>query len=509
MMNIKFKNKICQVLALVTFLGFSYSCSDKFYTEPAGSQITPDQHFKSWIDLETAILGASVPLQKALPNLIVVDGLRSDLMDAGGGANMYLRDLYNQEISSDNPYLDGSPYYQVIIQVNEILNNIDRVGAREPNFDSFTKFSYIGNLIAFRSWAYLELVRLYNKAALISDNLPKMPADKNQVFLSKDVMLDTLINQLKPYIYSLSSDRSELNLSSYLPDTKAVLGEIYLEKNMYDSAVVYLKRACESYGNSPKQFKVDNDKVSGFVGASWIKIFQGSFTSSAENLFELPFDRNQRQFNPLCDLTALNTSYSAIPLLPSSVIVNLFNSQIESDFTVGDLFRGIGATIDTVPGNPSEYTINKYLLTEYYSEGIIVKRAADIHLMLAEAYNRMGQPALALTFVNDGFNGQGVTPGFEKWANNVGIRGRAGLVNLELDPTTASVETVEDAIMQEREMELAFEGHRWFDLVRVAKRRGDPDYLASRVAAKYADPAKAAAVRAKLQNEANWYLPIK
>jgi hypothetical protein len=70
-------------------------------------------------------------------------------------------------------------------------------------------------------------------------------------------------------------------------------------------------------------------------------------------------------------------------------------------------------------------------------------------------------------------------------------------------------EYIEDLIMNERAMELAFEGHRWFDLVRVANRRGKPEYLADKVAAKFDDPAIAEQVHAKLMNTANWYLPLR
>ena len=70
------------------------------------------------------------------------------------------------------------------------------------------------------------------------------------------------------------------------------------------------------------------------------------------------------------------------------------------------------------------------------------------------------------------------------------------------------MEYIEDLIIQERAMELAFEGKRWFDLVRIANRRGEPAYLADKVAAKFEDPATAEYIRTKLMDPANWYLPI-
>jgi len=66
-------------------------------------------------------------------------------------------------------------------------------------------------------------------------------------------------------------------------------------------------------------------------------------------------------------------------------------------------------------------------------------------------------------------------------------------------------DAVEDLIIDECALELAFEGNRFFDLMRVARRRGT-DYLASRVAKR--NGTEDAAMRSFLQNEKHWYLPL-
>ncbi len=66
---------------------------------------------------------------------------------------------------------------------------------------------------------------------------------------------------------------------------------------------------------------------------------------------------------------------------------------------------------------------------------------------------------------------------------------------------------VEDLIIDEMALELAFEGTRFSDLYRVAHRRDDPDYLARRVAKRHTGEIDEK-LRSKLQNEDNWFLPV-
>jgi starch-binding outer membrane protein, SusD/RagB family len=115
------------------------------------------------------------------------------------------------------------------------------------------------------------------------------------------------------------------------------------------------------------------------------------------------------------------------------------------------------------------------------------------------------------------------------WYRHVGIRGRANLNSAYIDTAKffdmsvagrdkpvidkeGLMKAVEDAIADEAGLELAYEGNRWEDLVRIALRRNDAAFLADKIAAKFdkeGNPGMAATIKARLINKENWYLPFK
>jgi len=200
---------------------------------------------------------------------------------------------------------------------------------------------------------------------------------------------------------------------------------------------------------------------------------------------------------------------------PSNVIMNMFMNQYPVKGPMGDVNRGFGISLDTTStGTPF---ILKYALDfgEPYGTDIIVSRAADLHLLLAEALNRMGDYTTAMILLNDGFSriaAASIPIDYRRWNTGLGVRGRVTLmphtIPAEMTDPGQIMEHVENLIIEERAMELAFEGKRYFDLMRIARRRGNNDFLAGKVASKFTDAAQRQRMQEYLWNENNWYVPL-
>ena len=187
---------------------------------------------------------------------------------------------------------------------------------------------------------------------------------------------------------------------------------------------------------------------------------------------------------------------------------------------------------------------------KYRTRNVHIWRRQMVYLRLAEAMNMAGYPRFAFKVLEEGISNQSieqsvlpyytdlsdstfikqfdfpnqfyVLEGSDRAATQQGIHSRGCgdsranayykypefSIDEKGDTTFFSLaeqqDSIERMIVTEEALELAFEGHRYYDLMRVALRRGDPAFLANRVAMR--SGTLDATLQSKLMNKNNWYL---
>lgn len=289
----------------------------------------------------------------------------------------------------------------------------------------------------------------------------------------------------------------------------------------------------------------------------WLRMFSFSVDKTAlwgELIWTISYDKAFEPRYPLIELFA-NQGEGKYQLKPSDhAIKNLWEAQVQTNGTIFD-GRGRDSSFKLVNG---EYVVQKYLYDydpakPYEKCGRwFLDRAGLVLLRYAEAANRCGYPKLAYSILNEGFkatyqwddtehqyndlNSQtGWGPGnpypdpfyfdarildFPRhrapWRYFTGIRGRALLETKEIPAdcvtTQDSIRYLEKELIEEAALEGGFEGHRWGDLVRVARRmnkenaNSGTEYINSVIAPKYELSGQ---IMPDFSSEDKWYLNIK
>ncbi|EJL65779.1 RagB/SusD family nutrient uptake outer membrane protein [Flavobacterium sp. CF136] len=359
------------------------------------------------------------------------------------------------------------------------------------------------------------------------------------------------------------------NTAKFFINKECLLGDLQLWKGNYMEAAAHYKNVMETgtkggadtelyntYRVKFAEVTTHDDLAVGYLRYSeqdattlinsntqgWRSIFARDRDAlwNTEWIWSLPFENNFAPKNPF--ITLFSNKNGDYLVKPSQSAIDLWNSQIQNNNIPYDA-RGPKFTYNIVNGDP---VIMKYL---YSSEAVastgiantkgqwFLYRAAKLHLRYAEASNRDNQQKVAYAILNYGINDtftispeptdvtniqqtklpfpydfdarMGDYPFFRgNWHRGAGIRGRA--YTKAVGAVGDDMITTENHIIEEDALELAYEGNRWEDLVRVALRRNDPSFLADKIYDKLSKEGngKASEVRSKLMNVNNWYLPF-
>jgi hypothetical protein len=481
--------------------------------DPDPKDVIPDDKFlKDFWDAEFMLRGAYQALQPIVEYRFILGEMRADWVKPGSGADNDLLELANHKVTPNNRFTNWKVYYDLINRANYVIENVPRVPLDANYFSQFEKNQYVGEAKFLRSWAYFNLVMNFDSVPLVltaTDNIDKVPylgatsqqvildtieADLLNAFASTDIMISV------PNSFEVGKRVSEEQ--SRLRVTKktvcALQAEVYLWRGKYAQAVA----ACTAYegaggggpGNKGSWFTM-------FTGVSNVNLF-------SEPMFFVAFNFLGREINPLMKYTSNDPASGGMYMVaPSDSAIKTYNPSYPNRIlTTDELDRGFGSSyagsapyynrlisepviwkhIGLGPVTASNVDVPPNVRGPYQSEAKFhIYRFADVYLLWAEALNRMGDKANAISRIN-------------------AVRDRARMPASTVT-TSSTTEQIEDYILRERGLELGFEGRRWYDLLRIAK-RGRPQVLINAVK-KRAPVSLHPHIEATLTNQKNWYLP--
>lgn len=504
------------------------SCNDFLGTVPL-NEIVLENFWENEEEVNSVVMSCYSGMAQGdfLTRLILWGELRSDNVVAGNITgdikyvnNDQLMDMLDGSILPNHYIADWSSFYSVINRCNTVLHYAPDVVLRDPDFNQ-SEWNYIeAEMLTLRALCYYYLVRSFRDVPFVTDPTIDDSRDFKVPAADPDSVLNVLVKDLqKAELYALKEfPEGSSSMYSYTKArvTKltvwALLADICLWLERYDDCIAYCEKVIEAKVDEAKELNMNYDGDYPLIAnqknsssTSKHQAYRQTFGTgfSFESIFEMPFGYN---YDDKRD--ALRSYYGSIDVAIGAMSASTFlaegikegNNKIfkESDIRAIESFNTKAS---------GTFPIHKYVLYSIsdddntfgypgfeYSNWIFY-RLTDVMLMEAEA----------LVERNDSAGKKAVD--LEKAFELVSaVYTRANLKGEELKKKDyPTQENMRDLVLLERQRELLFEGKRWFDLVRKARREGTSDAMLDLATQKYTNPGS---VKSKWIKPDMLYLPI-
>lgn len=360
-------------------------------------------------------------------------------------------DLVNVNIQPTNVNANWRSFYRTINFCNTVIQKAPDVLSNDNTFTQAQLDNYLSEALAIRALMYFYLVRTFGDVPLklnptLSDTeiTPIPKSSKDSILLQ--IVADLQAAESKAVLTYGNTPSDKGRVTKYT--INAIQADVYLWMDRYNDCII----ACDKIINSQRFGLIRGATVNGPIieyNDSWFNTLYYNGNSN-EGIFELQFDA--QRLNPYFPI--FSSSFSGRRWVMSSDIMDrVFTVDLTNNLNYD--IRGDGASV-----RAATTTIWKYVganattlraIDQSYAHWFFY-RYADILLLKAEALNEIGQGQQALDLVYT-------------------IRRRANaLAATDLTPAPGDRNLIQDFILQERSREFAFEGKRWFDVLRNAKR---------------------------------------
>jgi hypothetical protein len=480
-----FTKTILKLLMLVMLMPF-LSCKKWLDLQPQDG-LTGAEYWKTKEQVQAAVTGIYASLtgsatgqRNAAETFFLWGELRADMIASTLGTTTEQVDVINVNILPANSIASWRGIYETINYCNTVIDLAPGVLANDATFTQAALDKAVAEAKAIRALMYFYLVRTFDEVPL---KIKSTSSDKDIVDIPKSPQADVLAQILKDlseaetFAVTDYGNRASNKGRITKATINAIQADVYLWMEKYTECVA----ACN---------KIINTNSFGLIGGTdanfWYQTLYVNGNSN-ESIFELQFD--EQKLNPF--YTIFNTTgrrFLASPIVMDEIYTVDFTDPLKFDIRAdGAAVRSTDQLIWKYVGLSNTTTRAQ---TESYAHWIMY-RYADVLLMKAEAQNQLGNGQEALDIIN-----------------LIRTRARA-LIATAANPATNDKLAIADYILKERAREFAFEGKRWYDMLRNARRNNYQrlDILLDMVA-NTVPPNRQQSAIAKFKDKNCHYLPI-
>ncbi len=367
-------------------------------------------------DVATAEIGLYSALRGMASPTVIAGDLTADMAISNGTFTQYI-ELGTKQIRASNANVESlwGNVYNTIYSANIILERVPRISGVQAR----QRTQVLATAHFIRGYAHFIAAHTYGDVPLVTTT--DLTVNRNISRTSKDTVLDSVVADYQRAL----TDLPDSGLDGYANKNvvRAALARFHLYQKNWQQAEQFATEVIDS-----KKYTLEAD---------FRAIVNEDFTD--ESIFEMGYTVSD---DPGTSATSLNNIFvGRREVIPS----NFFLQQILNS-EAGDRQRTITYNAQQQQGSDNGLSVAKYGTADADNNNIVLFRLAEMYLIRAEARVQQGKLTQAAEDINV-----------------LRRRAKATVVN--------ETNQAEMLLVMERERvyELAFEGHRWYDLVRTGR----------------------------------------
>jgi starch-binding outer membrane protein, SusD/RagB family len=497
-------------------LGLSVTSCNKWLTLEPEDGVTFSDYFQSQSDVNALVVGIYCEMMDPayIKNLFLWGELRADMVTGGTKPLASYTSVISGEINSSNTICQWSGFYSVINNCNIVAKFADYPIQKhlDASYTQKEADQYKAEALALRGLTYFYLLRSFGEVPLVLEaslsDAQNYSIDKSS---KEDVMkqilsdLTTADSSLTP---SYNTEYGKGRITKWA--VKAILADVYLWNEEYVKA----QKCCDAIIASGKFNMIPVDRTLVYIEETTVQqadtvyyaddsqvsnLFNSVYANgnSTESIFELNF--NETKTNGLWDffsasknvLVANAENIDANYFLPYTADANVYDIRSKSFAYKGTMvWKYMGLTRTGLPRNVAQ----SYADWIFYRYPEILLMKAEALIEQAKADSNQVKLSAALKLIEQ-------------------VRTRANaLKNTEVNFTEGIIKPteLEGYLLNERAREFMFEGKRWYDVLRFAKRNNyeNLSYLLNLALTTSAPSEKQKSLQTKYKDTRSHYWPI-